>query len=383
MNKIIRVTTLIFLISFTLMSCSRGEEEKNTSLYTVQRQSHASALSYMGIIKPIKTVVVASPADGAVIEMVFQYGDMVKEGQLLYQLSSTKFISDYKNALMQYLKAKSDFNLSQTQRSEAEFLHKNLLISDDDFNMKKSNYYASRLSLLQARDVLQELVRQLNMKDVDLEKLTIADFDKISQALHLQTNMDSLQIHAPADGIILAPSKGEDDNKKLQKGDLIKQGDPLGLIGDLSGLSITIKVNELIVNQLHSNQAVTVTGVAFPGLQLAGVIRQIDRQGEPSSSGLPNFTVEIVVPGLTVEQRKHIYVGMTAKVDINEDEKADIMVPINAVKDKSGTAWVTVYDEKKHTKRQRVIRPGATTMDSVVVLAGLKPGERIVVPHQA
>lgn len=383
MNNLIKITILMILGACFLISCSRGTEEKNQILYTVQPKSHASILSYSGIIQPLKTIVISSPAEGAVVDLSFQYGEAVKKGQLLYQLSSTKFISDYKNALMQYLKSKSDFNLGQTQLSEAEFLHKNLLISDDDFSMKKSNYYSSRLSLLQARDVLQSLMQQLDVKKVDLEKLTIADFDKITQALHLQMNADNLQIISPADGVILAPAKGEEGNKKIQKGDAIKQGDALALIGDLSGLSITIRVNELVVNHLHPDQAVMVSGVAFPGMQLAGVIRRIDRQGEPSSSGLPNFTVEVIVPTLTAEEQKHIYVGMTAKVDIKEDEKSELMIPINAVTEKAGDAWVTVHDPKKNRNIDRLIHPGSTTQDSVVVLAGLRSGERIVIPHQA
>jgi HlyD family secretion protein len=335
------------------------------------------------MIAPLNTSVIASPADGAIVGMPIQYGETVKNGQLLYQISSSKFIADYKNALMQFLKAKSDFNLSQTQLSEADFLHKNQLISDDDFNMKKSNFYASRLSLLQARDSLQELMQRLDTSSIDLDKLSIADFDKISALLHNQLTSDVIQILAPADGVMLAPVKGDQESKKIQKGDNVKQGDALGLIGDLQGLSISIKVNELVVNQLHAGQAVLVSGAAFPEASLNGVIKQVDHQGEIASSGLPTFTVDIIVPTLTPAQSQSIYVGMTAKVDIKTDEKADVLIPVNAIREKDGQAWVTVYDAKRHKKIERLIQPGNTTMDAVVVTAGLTPGERIVIPHQA
>lgn len=371
------------LLFCCLIACSQQDNTKQETFYQVEKKPHATTLSYSGTILPLKSVVIASPADGAIVGMPSQYGEAVKKGQLLYQISSSKFIADYKNALMQFLKAKSDFNLSQTQLSEADFLHKHQLISDDDFNMKKSNFYANRLSLLQAKDSLQELSQRLDAKNIDLDKLTIADFDKITQLLHNQLGSDVIQIVSPVDGMMLAPVKGDQDIKKIQKGDNIKQGDALALIGDLQGLSISIKVNELVINQLHAGQSVVVSGAAFPEAQLKGVIKQVDRQGEIASSGLPAFTVDIIVPELTPEQQQVIYVGMTAKVDINTDEKDDMMIPVNAIREKDGQAWVMVYDTKHRLKVEKRIQTGNTTMDSVVVTAGLSPGERIVIPHQA
>lgn len=381
--KKIHYALIYILLGVWLAACSQQDDRQQQTIYQVENKPHATTLSYSGTILPLKTVVIASPADGAIVGMPFQYGETVKKGQLLYQISSSKFIADYKNALMQFLKAKSDFNLSQTQLSEADFLHKNQLISDDDFNMKKSNFYASRLSLLQARDSLQDLMQRLDASNIDLDKLSIADFDKITQLLHNQLTSDVIQIISPVDGVVLAPAKGEQEIKKIQKGDNVKQGDALGLIGDLQGLSISIKVNELVVNQLHAGQAVDVSGAAFPEALLKGVIKQVDRQGEIASSGLPTFTVDIIVPALTPEQQQAIYVGMTAKVDIKIDEKADVMIPVNAIREKDGQAWVTVYDTKRRKKIERQIQPGSTTMDAVVVTAGLTPGEHIVIPHQA
>ncbi len=115
---------------------------------TVTAKAFSNTLFYSGTIQPLKTVVIPSPVDGVVIEMPFQYGESVKAGQLLFMISSTKFLADYKAALMQYIKAKSEFNNNQTLLSEAKFLHKNELISDDDFKMKQSNYYAASIGFI-------------------------------------------------------------------------------------------------------------------------------------------------------------------------------------------------------------------------------------------
>lgn len=354
---------------------------KDSQIVNVESRSFSNTLFYSGTIQPLKIVVVPSAADGAVVEMPFQYGEPVKAGQLLFMISSAKFLADYKTALMQYIKAKSEFNNHQTLLSEGKFLHKNQLISDDDFKMKQSNYYAAQLALLQAKDALEILLRQLDIKNINLYKLTIADVDKITQAMHLQMSSENLRILSPSNGIILAASKNDDENKKTLKGDVVKQGDVLAVIGDMSGVSVRIKVNELSVNQLKPGLKVKITGVAFPDEILQGEIKRVDRQGESMGGSLPMFNVEVSVPHLTEAQQKIIHAGMSAKVEIDIQQKSQMMIPIMAVHEKNGEAFVRAYDAKTKKIHEVVIKTGITTMDSVVVLAGLKQGDKIVLPN--
>ena len=312
--------------------------------------------------------------------MPFQYGDKVTKGKTLFIISSAKFLSDYKSALLQYVKAKSEFNNSQTQLKESQFLFKNELISEDDYKMKQSNYYASQLGLLQARDALEILLLQMNLKDVDLKTLTIADIDKISQAMHLQNKSENIALVAPADGFVLSAGKGTDEAKKYMKGDTVKQGDVLGIIGDMNGLTVNVRVNELIVNQLRNGQKVQVTGIAFPEYILQGEIERVDHQGESTNGGLPTFSVEIKVSSLTPAQREKIHVGMSAQVKININESKSLLVPVKAIREKSGKSYVKKYDEKDHKLHDVDVATGKSNQETVSILSGLNPGDRIVIP---
>lgn len=336
-------------------------------------------MNYTGIIQPLKTLVITSPADGTVIDMPFQYGEIVNQGQLLFMVSSSKFMADYKTNLMAYVKAKNEYNNAQSQLTEAKFLHQNKLISDDDFKMKKSNYYATRLALLQCKDTLESILNQLDIKDINLYQLTIADSDKITKAL--QSSSDSLRILAPVGGMILSPSKGEEENKKINKGDVVKQGDVLAIIGDMRGFSVRIKVNELTVNQLKAGQQVKVSGIAFANQPLSGVIKEIDRQGEVSGGGMPTFSVLVMVPKLTTQQQQIIHVGMSANVEINIDEASKITVPFKAILEKNGEMFVKLYDDKTHKIREAQVSTGKTTTDQVAILAGLNVGDKIVLAN--
>ena len=373
---------ILFLLTLciTLEACSREPTLPNGHLETVRAETVANTLFYSGTIQPMATHVVTSPVDGAIINMPFQYGEMVKQDQTLFLISSAKFLADYKAALLQYVKAKSEFNNGQTQLKEAEFLHKNELISDDDYKMKQSTYYASQLGLLQARDAMELLLRQTDIKDVNLNTLTIADIDKITQAMHLQKKSENIRITAPANGVVLSASKSEDDSKKFFNGDAVKQGDVLAIIGNMTGLAVRVRVNELVVNQLKVGQKVKVTGIAFPEYILNGTIARVDHQGEASNGGLPTFTVQIVVAALTPEEQAKIHAGMSSQVEIDISESNQITVPIHALQEKAGKSYVQIYNRKKHKLEDILVRTGKTSQESVTILSGLKVGDRIVVP---
>jgi HlyD family secretion protein len=378
MKKILAWCVCLLCVSLT--ACTEKKVIPQGRLLTVKNQTYKDTLYYSGLIKPLHTLVITSPADGAILEMPFQYGEEVSAGKLLFVLSSSKFLSDYKTALLQYIKAKSDFNTNQLLFSEAKFLHDRQLISDDEYKTKESNFYGTQLALVQAKDGLENLIHQLNLTEMDLLRLRIADIEKITQAMHLQQSSDHLKVLAPATGIILSPSKGEEENKKFNKGDLVKQGDVLALIGDMNALSVLIKVNELTINQIKVGQKVKLTGIAFSEHVLQGEITQIDKQGE-TQGGSPTFNVEVAVYHLTPLEKKLIHVGMSAKVEINIEDEPQILIPINAVIEKNSHSYVERYDETKHHLQEVEIKTGRTTPDTIVILAGLKEGDKIVVPN--
>src|SRR5579862_7335536 len=134
MNRLLMI--FLILIIGALNGC--GSKDKNSAaskneMLTVTRNPLITHLLYAGTVQPLKVVVVTTPVEGVVEDMLFHYGDMVKAQQPLFVITSSKFQSDYKNTLMQYVKSKTDFTNNESQFKEAEFLHKNQLISDDDY----------------------------------------------------------------------------------------------------------------------------------------------------------------------------------------------------------------------------------------------------------
>ncbi len=378
---------IIFLLVLLLYKCMHkhvGKTSENNTVIAVTEKPLASTLYYSGVVQPLKTVVVTTPTEGVISDMAFHYGDEVKSGQLLFSISSDKFQADYKTALMQYIKAKTDYINGQSQLRESQFLHKNQLISDDDFKAKQVNYYNAQLAMVQAKDTLDSMLKQIDMHGVNFYDLKIEDIDKITKLLHAQSAMQKIRIVAPTRGVVLLSGKGEGTEgelKKILQGDQVKQGDLLAVIGDVSGLTIHINVSEFNINQLKVGQKVQVTGAAFPDSILQGEISAINRQAETSQGGLPTFPVEVIVPQLTPNQQNIIHMGMSAKVAIEIGGTPEITVPLQAVIQKNDAAYVNVLDKKSGKTREVAVKTGATTADSVVIESNLATGEQIVVPH--
>ncbi|MEO8401909.1 MAG: efflux RND transporter periplasmic adaptor subunit [Gammaproteobacteria bacterium] len=387
MKRIIKVIIIVILV-LGLYTCVHHHKQKTTlaqkTLETVESKPLVATLYYSGIVQPRKTIVVTSPADGVIDDMSFHYGDAVKTGQMLFSISSEKFQTDYKTALMQYIKAKTDFMNSQSLMKESEFLHKNQLISDDDFKAKQTGFYNAQLGLIQAKDALSHLLKQLDVHGMDPYDLKIEDIDKITKMLHAQENTQLLHLLSPDEGVVLLPNKGDGSDgevKKIVKGDQIKQGDVLAVIGNVNGLTIKINVSEFNINQLKLGQKVQVTGAAFPDFVLQGEIAALDRQGQASQGGVPAFPVEIVVTSLTPDEQAQIHIGMSAKVAIQTGGLDEITVPIQAVFQKNGESFVKVQNDKDGKIHDIAVKTGQTTIDSVVIVSNLSAGEKIVVPH--
>jgi HlyD family secretion protein len=374
---------LFLMMVLVLNSCGGDKSNKSTNqIITVTPQALSTALFFSGAIQPLKTRVITSPAEGVVEDMSFHYGDEVKPGQLLFVISSEKFNNDYKNALMQYIKAKNEFNNARSQLAESRFLHKNQLISDDDFKSKQSNYYNAQLSLVQSQDALSLMLKQLSVPGLNLEQLNIENIDKITQAMNIQGSAQKLKIISPTSGVALIATKsnGAEEIKKIEKGDQIKQGDVLAIVGDVSGLSIHVSVNEFNINQLKIGQKVKVTGAAFPNIILQGEITGLDHQGQVATGGVPNFPIEITVPKLTPEQQAIIHIGMSAKVEVMIEEPKQITIPINAVLQKQDATFVKVKDNHSGKIKEVAVKTGETTLDAVVIESGLQAGDNIIVP---
>ncbi len=129
-------------------------------------------------------------------------------------------------------------------------------------------------------------------------------------------------------------------------GSQVKNAQVLLAIGDSSGISLIIKVNEVNINNIKVGRQ-----LLSPAKRLHLCAKRKSRTYRATSvSGrqwrCPHISRQYCCSKLTPEQLKIIHMGMSAKVALNIESKPSIRVPISAITVDQGVTTVKIVDEK-------------------------------------
>lgn len=383
--KIFAKYLLILHCAFLIACGEKGNEEKTDTVKTIEAkpQTLVTPLFFNGTVSPLDISNVNSPLEGVVIEKDFQYGQLVNKGDTLVIITSEQLEKDFLSTVSDYMKSVDGYTSANRKFIGSQELWKLQFISTNEYYQDKSArdeaYFSMRQSAYQVKRMLEKL-------GIDVEKVRnfdLTDKDVIDKIL--AKKQDTLAVKASASGIALtpianSPSSGSDSSstENIQKGSEVKQGQVILSIGNMTGLTVQIDVNEVDISQIKVNQKAEVTSSAFPGFVLEGYVSAIDIQAKSGNAAIPTFSVTITVPKLTPEQQKVIFVGMSAKVSISIGEENVIVIPIEALFQMNGRSMVKVKDKKTGDIKSVPVVTGKTTMNSIAILKGIKPGDIIV-----
>jgi HlyD family secretion protein len=367
----------LLLVMVVLVGCQEAADEETPKQQTflVKEGNLNDALYYSGNIQPKAVTSIASPIDGIVIEQLFVYGQKVSAGQKIIVVESEELARDFVNSVGEYIKAVDDYADKKRQYLGAEELKRLEFISENNYYSDKNAYQQAYFSKQQARYKLQQFLQKMDITE-SIDTMDLKNSKLIDQVLEQSHN--HLVIKAPREGIALLPStEGDSGNKTIQEGSEIKKGQVLLTIGDFSGITLRIDVNQTDIQHLTLNQPAEITSSAFPEYTLAGYISHMDQQARADGRATPTFSVTISVPTLTAQQKQAIHIGMNAKVAIKSHTDHVISIPLAAVTRDQNHAWVIRMDENNIPTKQ-LVTLGKTTLDKIVVKQGLVPGDKII-----
>lgn len=370
------LATLSFVCLLTACKEKKVHVEKEMSL-VVKEEKKAEKLYFSGELKPLKETAISVPSDSKVKKMMFSFGGDVKKGQALIELDSPEQQKEYDEALTSYLKAKDDLDVAVAKFAGTKSLWKEKLVSENMFKSDKSALFTSKISFYQAKSKLLALAKKMqDISTSEMLALSLSDFDRVQEVLNKHKN--KIILNSPIDGIALLPPKSE-DNHGLRVGSSIKAAEVITLIGDVSGLSIVIKIPEINIDKITEGMAAEVTGIAFPDIVLNAVVKSINAQANTNAGdagGLPIFTAKVIVPELKKEQRNILKIGMSASVNVILKEQNRMMVPIKSVHLEGEKAWVSRKKQNGNTEKV-FVETGLSTESAVQIVSGLKTGDTI------
>ncbi|KAF1079621.1 MAG: hypothetical protein GQF41_4179 [Candidatus Rifleibacterium amylolyticum] len=379
----------------------------NGSIATIKvANSPVSAnLSFVGQIEPLSQKVYLSPFSGKVIEKHYIEGQLIKAGEPLLELDTSEIGIKVRQARSNLIRAQKDHTqikewaggprvsqarLNQARQNaildslkrkldEAVILFDKGIIPKVELESSQEAFENQKINAQAAEDEVKSLLAlgsrdQLLIASMELQNAQ-AELDELEAQLAKAT------ITAEEDGIILLPASEEQrqqELKSIEVGTKVQQGETLVVIGDLSGLTIRTKVDEVSISKLSLNQLVQVTSDAFPGIILDGWISAIACQALGSASGRssggkpPVFDVTVTVDELSPEQQSKIRMGMSAILNVTVyDNPAALVVPISAVESGYGYAQVYRKNPQTLTFEKVPITAGITTLEQVEILSGL------------
>jgi HlyD family secretion protein len=363
-----------------LVACGRHPSTSKHQLKTlvIHTAIFHEVLHFAGAVQPIRETTLTSPVDGILEKINYPFGQSVKKGAIAFVLNSTALQKQYNDALTDYLKAKDNFVMTETKFAGTDDLWKAGLIAKNNYISEMSNLNTSRITLMQARQRLFELLEKTDFQSSqELTRLNLAEFEKVQKALNGEHHL--IQFKAPMQGVLLYPPlSGDMKTNRLTVGNTIKAGQALALIGDLSGIRVEIDIPEVDIDKVRPGVPAIVRGVAFKAHELHGKLISITSQASAGATGaLPSFQAIIEVSPLDSEQQSWIKVGMSASVELVIDSQEQLMIPIAAVRTVHGENTVRLQ-MPDGTVKEHPVQTGTATASQVTILKGLKTGDVVV-----
>jgi HlyD family secretion protein len=177
-----------------------------------------------------------------------------------------------------------------------------------------------------------------------------------------------------AETIITAPFDGIVSQVNISQGSRVSQQTPIASIIS-NELQAEVEVQENLISQVSEGKSASFQVSAYPGQDFPGVVTHINPQADPNTR---TFKVT-VTPTQGVELLRS---GMFADVAIlAQENKNTILVPRSAVIQGDGEPYVFVVNDDNSVE-QRTVTTGLFDSDRIEVLAGLKPGDAVVIAGQ-
>jgi HlyD family secretion protein len=295
-KRVLMITVvLIVMVSggFLLKSFFKQEKQDSFQLEPIKKGNLENIVSSTGTLMAVQTVEVGSQVSGILADVLVDFNDSVKKGQVLAILDKTLFQVAVQDARAGVIRAKAKLD-----QANAELKRNQPLFEKG---------YLAETGYLAIKTAAETAEADLQAADAALKRA--------------QTNLDYTVIRSPISGTVI--------ERTVEAGQTIAasfQAPKLFIIAeDLTRMQIEVNVDESDIGLIKENQAVRFDVQAYIDEKFTGKVRQIRLQ-PTTIQNVVNYTVVVDAAN---ENRK-LLPGMTATVDFLVEEKKDVLMVPNA-----------------------------------------------------
>ncbi|MBS2020552.1 MAG: efflux RND transporter periplasmic adaptor subunit [Deltaproteobacteria bacterium] len=230
-----------------------------------------------------------------------------------------------------------------------------------------------------ARAQLEQAQRECDRVKTLFESGAIskAEFDRTtSQCQTTQFSLAAAQAQQQnaqkivGDSVIRAPFTGFVGERFVNVGQYVQPSTKVVSLYNPDPLRLELTVPEATVGAMKPDLPITFTVSSFGDEKFGGAIKYIAPNVRPA-------TRDLIVEALCPNAEGKLKPGMFAVATLLAGEKKVAAVPTTSIKKDEATARVFVVAEKRI--QERLVQLGGEKEGSIAVLAGVKPGEAVVV----
>jgi HlyD family secretion protein len=379
---------LVLLIAVGVFAATRGGTKIDASkLAKVEKGDLAKSVVATGKVTPIVKVEVKSKASGIVKKLLVDYGDHVKQGQLLAQLDKVEIEAqvDQSRAALEAAEANLHSTQADLERAKVDAESPDVPLLKRAYDRATGMAKDGVVSASALDDAEKNYEMALNKQNVSKAQVTVLKA-KIAQAqaqvAQDQANLKQLDeqlsytdIVSPIDGIVLS--------RDVQMGDAVSSILVLGssatlvmTLGDTSEVYVKGKVDESDIGKVYLGQPARIKVESFKDKSFTGKVTKISPMGVEKDN-VTTFEVRVSIQNPGGELKAE----MTANAEIIlEEHKNVLQIPEGAILyDKDKKASVEIPNSKgKDGKDKIAVNIGISNGAKTEVLSGLKEGDQVV-----
>jgi RND family efflux transporter MFP subunit len=324
----------------------------------------AAVLNASGYVTARRRATVSSKITGKVIEVNVEEGMAVTEGQVLARLDDATLKAGLALADAQATAARSGVRENEVRLAEAKvtLIRRNQLLADKLVTQADVDAARAEVDSLDARiSASREQVRVAE-RQIELQR----------------TNLDDTIIRAPFSGIAISKDAqpGEMVSPVSAGGGFTRTG--ICTIVDMRSLEIEVDVNESYINRVKPDQDVTAALDAYPDWQIpARVITMVPTADRQKATVLVRIGFKQLDPRILPDMGVKVTFLRNAEEADAPAARPVTLVPKAAIRTENNQAYAFVVGNDLVDRR--AVKTGGADGDRVEVLAGLNPGERVVV----
>jgi HlyD family secretion protein len=390
-RRIIFVCIAAFIViggGYGVYAALRPSHEIDPSkLAAVERGDLARSVVATGKIQPLSKVEVKSKASGIVKKLYVDYGDHVKQGDILAELDKVQLEASVRASEANYQAAQAardsatatlernkvdaegpDVPYLKLSMERAETMYKDGVMSKSFVEDAEKNYQLALNKQVSAQ-------RNLAVSRAEIAKAEAQVAQAKAALENAEEDLRNSTIISPIDGLVLS----RDVNVGDAVSSILVLGSQATLImtlGDISEVYVQGKVDEADIGKVYLNQQARIVVESFKDKKFTGKVTKISPMGKEKDN-VTTFEVRVSISNPTLELKAN----MSANAEILLEEKKNVlMVPeASLIYDKDRSASVELPEPKADNGRKKVaVKLGISNGVKTEIVSGLNEKQQVI-----